>query len=111
MTGTQFFKKTNTPTFMSHSNPIHHRLKQPPSSPAIHYNQIRNNIPSSPSNTSCTKQIHTTLTENYLRRRPPNNILNKHPPEIASELNSLPKTSQSSLAKIKLWPPPKLTIL
>src|SRR5678816_4218406 len=83
-------------------------LKQLLSSPALYYKQILNNIPPSPNNTTYTKQIHTSLKENRLRHRSPNNILNKHTPEIAPEFNSLPRISQSSLAKLRCIHHPKL---
>ena len=111
MIGTQFYANTLSPLHPCHttlSNPTHHRLKQPPSSPGTFYQQIFNNIPPPINNTSITKHIHTHLTALYLRNRKYNNILNLHPPPINTEFETLPTPIQFSIAKLRCGHHPNL---
>src|ERR1700755_119148 len=108
---TQFYAKTWLPTprcHKTHLQPPKHRLQPPPSSTGTFYKQILNHIPPPPPNTTTTKHIHTQLTHSYMINRPPNNILNRPPPEMNPDFNNLPRHLQISLARLRCWPHPNL---
>ena len=47
------------------------------------------------------KALHTAAVAELLAGRPPNPVLGRHPPEIAREERSLPRTTRSTLAQLR----------
>lgn len=64
------------------------------------YKYILNNT-SPPPNFIINKRIHTDLTHSYLTDRPPNSVLNTHPPNIIDEFNNFPTITQTSMTRLR----------
>src|SRR6201990_608897 len=102
MIGTQFYTNTldiSHPCRYTLQDHTRHRLKTPPSSPALYYSNIFRTIPPTANNTPLIKHIHTIITLNYLNTRQPNHLLNEQPPDIANTQNTLPRKPQITLSR------------
>ena len=56
-----------------------------------------------------SKRVHTDTVEEYLRARPPNNILQKRPPAISRTEQQLDRRARTSLAQLRCGHSPRLT--
>ena len=111
MIGTQFYTNTldiSHPCHYTLQDPTRHRLKTPPSSPALYYSNIFRTIPPTTNNTPLIKHIHTIITRNYLNTRQPNHLLNEQPPDIANTQNTLPRKIQITLSRLRSGHHPNL---
>ena len=110
MIGTQFYYKTRNPAHPCYqilTNHTPHRLKSPPSSPALYYSHQYNIIPP-PMRANPLSHIHSVLTTTYLNSRNNNKILNSPPPNISPQESKLTRRAQVELARSRSGHHPRL---